>query len=323
MTDLIQPKTEINRLSPTESRIVYAPLERGYGHTLGSALRRLLLSSIPGVAVVEVRIKGVQHECATVAGVREDVIEILLNLKGLAIEMNHEEIGHIETLRASCQGIKELKAGDLQLPTGLTVANPDMHICSLTEADTELEMEIDVQLGKGYELVDELSKIGSQEPKSIGALSMDAVFSPVRRVSYQVEKVRVGERTDLDRLILTLNTDGTVTPENALSKAARILSDQMISLADLSGHESDQSKFDEILFESLENLGVETRVANVLRDNLQIACIGDLIQRTEVELLETPRLATKSVQALKSLLKSRDLELNTKLEHWPPADEGT
>ena len=315
MTQLLEmAKPEIEQLENNRSRIVFGPLERGHGHTLGNALRRLLLSSIPGAAVVEVRIKGVQHECDTIEGVREDVIEILLNLKDLAVQLLDSDEDAEAVLTLSQKGPAEVTASMFELPAGVVVANPELYICTLTNSKTELDMQVKISIGRGFQAADQRQ---TEEEKTIGDLEVDATFSPVRRVSYQVENVRVAGQTDLDRLVLTLVTNGTVSPSDAVGHAANLLQRQLQPLAVLSSEVEVEEQIDPIMTQPIESLDMEQRIANILRDNLKIDKVGDLVSRTEVELLETPRLATKSVDKLKELLAERGLMLGMSVPGWP------
>ena len=315
MTQLLEmAKPEIEQLENNRARIVFGPLERGHGHTLGNALRRLLLSSIPGAAVVEVRIKGVQHECDTIEGVREDVIEILLNLKDLAVQLLDSDEDAEAVLALKQKGPAEVTASMFELPAGAVVANPELYLCTLTNSKTELDMQVKISIGRGFQAADQRE---SQEEKTIGDLEVDATFSPVRRVSYQVENVRVAGQTDLDRLVLTLLTNGTVSPSDAVGHAASLLQRQLQPLAVLSSEVEVEEQLDPIMTQPIESLDMEQRIANILRENLKIDKVGDLVRRTEVELLETPRLATKSVDKLKELLAERGLMLGMSVPGWP------
>ena len=320
MTELMEDaKPEIQALDSNEARITFGPLERGYGHTLGNALRRILLSSIPGAAVVEVRIDGVEHECDTIEGVREDVIEILLNLKPLAVQLvGFEGGGEDCILKLHQKGAGEVRADQFELPAGVIIASPELYICSVTGSDVELNLEVRVRQGLGYDPADQRT---SEEEKTIGTLDVDANFSPISRVAYQVENVRVAGQTDLDRLIITLTTNGTVEPAEIIGQAATLLRRQLQPLAGLTEHSDTGEELNEVYYQTLEALNLETRVINVLRSSLGIYRIGDLVQRTEVELLETPRLATKSVDQLKDVLLQRGLSLNMTLPGWKSGEE--
>jgi len=297
---------------------VLEPLERGFGHTLGNALRRILLSSIPGCAVTAVEIEGVLHEYSAIEGVQEDVMEIMLNLKGLALQMHNREEA---TLRLNKKGPGQVTAGDITLDHDVEVINPDYVIANLTK-DGELRMTLKVEMGRGYEPAT-LRVPSDEESKVIGALQLDASFTPVYRVAYNVEAARVEQRTDLDKLIIEIETNGTLDPEEAIRRAATILQDQLSVFVDLQGKEEveqerPEADIDPILLRPVDDLELTVRSANCLKAE-SIYFIGDLIQRTEVELLKTPNLGKKSLTEIKDVLASRGLSLGMRLENWPPA----
>jgi DNA-directed RNA polymerase subunit alpha len=319
VNEFLTPRNiDVEEYSPTHAKVTLEPLERGFGHTLGNALRRILLSSMPGCAVTEVQIDGVQHEYSTIEGVQEDVIEILLNLKGVAIRMQGKDK---TVLTLSKSGVGAVTAGDIQGDGDLEVVNPDHVICHLTE-NRSINMQLTVEMGRGYWPVDARTT-EEEESASIGKLRLDASFSPVHNVSYSVESARVEQRTDLDKLVLVLETNGTIDPEEAIRRSATILQQQLAVFVDLdspitSEPEAQPDEVDPILLRPVDDLELTVRSANCLKAE-NIYYIGDLIQRTEVELLKTPNLGKKSLTEIKDVLASRGLSLGMKLENWPPA----
>ncbi|WP_041522394.1 DNA-directed RNA polymerase subunit alpha [Gilvimarinus agarilyticus] len=309
---------DVTENSPTHARVVLEPLERGFGHTLGNALRRILLSSMAGCAVTEVEIDGVLHEYSDIEGVREDVIEILLNLKGVAVVM-HGKDQAVLTLTKKGPGV--VTAGDIQVDHDIEVKNPEHVIANIT-GDTTLTMRLTVARGRGYQPAD-ARRQEEDESRAIGRLQLDASYSPVRRVAYSVESARVEQRTDLDKLILDLETNGTIDPEEAIRRAATILQQQLAVFVDLEGEklsqpEEKEEAIDPVLLRPVDDLELTVRSANCLKAE-NIYYIGDLIQRTEVELLKTPNLGKKSLTEIKDVLASRGLSLGMRLENWPPA----
>ncbi|MDC9720694.1 MAG: DNA-directed RNA polymerase subunit alpha [Gammaproteobacteria bacterium] len=317
--DILTPRNiEVQRVSDTRSKIILEPLERGFGHTLGNALRRILLSSMAGAAVVDVEIDGVEHEYSSIEGVQEDVIEILLNLKGVALTMH---AGEEVVLTLTKEGPGTVTAADIALSHDIEVANPDHVIAHLNTA-TKLVMQLTVRTGTGYEPAD-ARDFDEDETHAIGKLQLDASFSPVLRVAYAVESARVEQRTNLDKLVIDLETNGTLDPEEAIRSAATILQRQMAVFVALENDNEPEAKVDEpeidpILLRPVDDLELTVRSANCLKaENLNF--IGDLIQRTEVELLKTPNLGKKSLTEIKDVLASRGLSLGMRLENWPPA----
>ena len=306
----------VDNVDLTRARVTLEPLERGFGYTLGNALRRILLSSMSGAAVTEVRIENVLHEYSSIPGVQEDVIEILLNLKNLAVRMHNRT----ETvLRVSKKGSGTRTAGDIQLDHDVEVVNPNHVIANLSE-EGELGMEITVTTGRGYEVVDISNS--SEETREVGVLKLDASYSPIRRVSYSVENARVEQRTDLDKLVIDIETNGTIDPEDAVRRAATILHEQISVFVRLeetgrSSGEVAEEKIDPLLLRPVDDLELTVRSANCLKAE-NIYYIGDLIQRTEVELLKTPNLGKKSLTEIKDVLASRGLSLGVRMENWPP-----
>ncbi len=303
------------------ARVSLEPLERGFGHTLGNALRRILLSSMDGCAVTEVEIQGILHEYTTIEGVREDVLEILLNLKQLAISLEGKDEA---TYTLSKTGPGPVTAADIAIDHSAEIANPDLVIANLT-GDGELSMSLTICRGRGYEPATQ-RELESGEDRPIGKLPLDASFSPVRRVSIQVQSARVEQRTDLDRLVVDIETNGTIDPKEAIQRSARILLDQLSSFVDLDhtvpsegmGEEAPaEPAFDPMLMRPVDELELTVRSANCLKAE-NIYLIGDLIQRTEVELLKTPNLGKKSLTEIKDVLATRGLSLGMRLDSWPP-----
>ncbi|MBB3170056.1 DNA-directed RNA polymerase subunit alpha [Simiduia aestuariiviva] len=309
---------DVTELSSTRSKVVLEPLERGFGHTLGNALRRILLSSMPGCAITEVKIDGVQHEYSAIEGVQEDVIEILLNLKGVAVVMHGKD--QVE-LTLSKKGAGVVTAADIQVDHEVEIKNPD-HVIAHITGDKALNMKLTVARGRGYEPADQRHS-DEEETRAIGRLQLDASFSPVKRLAYSVESARVEQRTDLDKLVLDLETNGTIEPEEAIRRAATILQQQLAVFVDLEGEKEaepvrKEEEIDPVLLRPVDDLELTVRSANCLKAE-NIYYIGDLIQRTEVELLKTPNLGKKSLTEIKDILASRGLSLGMRLENWPPA----
>jgi DNA-directed RNA polymerase subunit alpha len=318
-SELLKPRrVDVETLSKTRAKITIEPLNRGFGHTLGNALRRVLLSSMTGCAVTEVEIENVLHEYTTVEGVQEDVTDIILNLKGLAIKMHAKDEA---TLTLAKSGAGEVTARDIAVDHDVEIANPDHHIASLTKAG-ELSMTIKIERGRGYRPV-VIAATEDAGDQTIGRLKVDASFSPIKRVSYEVQSARVEQQTDLDKLVLEIETNGTIDPENAVREAARILRNQLAVFVDLEAEEAEvaaisaEPDIDPILLRPVDDLELTVRSANCLKAE-SIYYIGDLIQRTEVELLKTPNLGKKSLTEIKDVLASRGLSLGMRLENWPP-----
>ncbi|AMX01609.1 DNA-directed RNA polymerase subunit alpha [Microbulbifer thermotolerans] len=311
-------RIDVTEYSPNHAKVVLEPLERGFGHTLGNALRRILLSSMPGCAVTEVEIDGVEHEYSAIEGVQEDVIEILLNLKEIAVVMHGKDQA---VLSLSKKGPGAVTAGDIQVDHDIEIVNPEHVIANIT-GDVELSLRLTVARGRGYQPAD-ARRDDEEETRAIGRLQLDASYSPVRRVAYSVESARVEQRTDLDKLVLDLETNGTLDPEEAIRRAATILQQQLAVFVDLEGEKEAQPKSEEpevdpVLLRPVDDLELTVRSANCLKAE-NIYYIGDLIQRTEVELLKTPNLGKKSLTEIKDVLASRGLSLGMRLENWPPA----
>ncbi|NCS64760.1 MAG: DNA-directed RNA polymerase subunit alpha [Hydrogenophilales bacterium CG03_land_8_20_14_0_80_62_28] len=318
--ELLKPRSvEVNSISPRQARITLEPFERGYGYTLGNALRRILLSSMQGYAPTEVKIVGVVHEYSAMDGVQEDVVDILLNLKGLSVKLNNRTEALVY-VKKDGEGI--VTAADIEVGHDVEILNPDHVIAHVTKGG-KLEMEIKIEAGRGY--VPASTRRLDEETHSVGNILIDALYSPVRKVSFSVESARVEQRTDLDKLILEIETNGAVEPEEAVRHASRLLIEQLSPFADLKGVTlpSEQPKLaspqmDPILLRPVDELELTVRSANCLKAE-NIYYIGDLIQRTETELLKTPNLGRKSLNEIKEVLAARGLTLGMKLESWPPA----
>jgi DNA-directed RNA polymerase subunit alpha len=309
---------QVEEMSKTHAKVTLEPLERGFGHTLGNALRRILLSSMPGAAIVEVEIDGVLHEYSTIEGVQEDVIEILLNLKGVAVKLHERDEATLTLVKS---GAGAVTAADIQLDHGVEIANPEHVIAHLAEG-TELKMTLKITSGRGYETVESRNQ-NDEETKAMGKLQIDATYTPVQRISYSVDNARVEQRTDLDKLVIELETNGTIDPEEAIRRSATILQQQLAIFVDLENEEvveqqKEEEEIDPILLRPVDDLELTVRSANCLKAE-NIYYIGDLIQRTEVELLKTPNLGKKSLTEIKDVLASRGLSLGMHLENWPPA----
>ncbi|MDT8427601.1 MAG: DNA-directed RNA polymerase subunit alpha [Pseudomonadales bacterium] len=319
LSDFLTPQLiKVEEFDKCHSKVVLEPLERGFGHTLGNALRRILLSSMPGSAIEEVEIDGVVHEYSTIEGIKEDVIEILLNLKGVAIVLNGlDEV--VLTLSAKGEGV--VTAADIVTDHNVEIVNPEHVIASLNSTG-ELNMRMTVRKGRGYAPAD--TRLGNDdETRAVGKLFLDASYSPVTSVAYSVENTRVDQRTDLDKLIIDLRTNGTIDPEEAIRRAATILQHQLAVFVDLQSQVAaepvePEDEIDPILLRPVDDLELTVRSANCLKAE-DIYYIGDLIQRTEVELLKTPNLGKKSLTEIKDVLATRGLSLGLRLENWPPA----
>lgn len=315
---LLKPRIiDVQSISPVQARVTMEPFERGFGHTLGNALRRILLSSLPGHAATEVTIEGVLHEYSTLDGMREDIVDLLLNLKGVVFKLHNRTE---TTLRLVKSGEGLVTAADIETGHDVEIINPG-HVIAHLAPGGSLDMQIKVEEGRGYVPGNTRPLIG--ESKTIGRVVLDSSFSPVRRVSYLVESARVEQRTDLDRLVIDIETNGAVDPEEAIRYAARVLRDQLEVFADLQGTPAETVTvkpvtIDPVLLRPVDDLELTVRSANCLKAE-NIYYIGDLIQRTETELLKTPNLGRKSLNEIKEVLATRGLTLGMKLENWPPA----
>jgi len=322
-TNLLKPKNiHVEQIGHNRAKVTLEPFERGYGHTLGNALRRVLLSSMVGYAVTEVTIAGVVHEYSSIDGVQEDVVNILLNLKGVVFKLhNRDEV----TLSLRKDGEGAVTAADIQTPHDVEIINPGHVIANLSQGG-KIDIQLKVETGRGY-VPGTVRRYGEEPSKSIGRIVLDASFSPVRRVSYSVENARVEQRTDLDRLVMEIETNGAITAEDAVRASSKILVEQLAVFAQLEGDQISSlmaeaprgnQNYDPILLRPVDELELTVRSANCLKAE-DIFYIGDLIQRTENELLKTPNLGRKSLNEIKEVLASRGLTLGMKLENWPPA----
>ena len=313
--DLLVPtEIQVENVSDTVSKVTLEPLERGFGHTLGNALRRILLSSMPGAAVTDVAIDGISHEYSTIEGVREDVIDILLNLKDMPVKLIE---GNEAELKLSVDGPCEVTSSSFEAPGNVELTDADHHVVSLVDK-IKLNMSVFVRTGRGYEPAD----IRDDENNTVGGLKVDASFSPVKRVSYSVENARFEKRTDLDKLILELETDGTIDAKMAIEHSATIMQQQLAAFVDLEAiaeqeAKKEQNDFDPLLLRSIEELELTVRSTNCLKAE-SIFLIGDLIQRSEFDLLKTPNLGKKSLNEIKDVLASKGLSLGMVLDNWPP-----
>ena len=318
-TFLVPNVIKVKQLNDTEAEITLEPFERGFGSTLGNALRRILLSSMPGAAPVEVEIDGILHEYGAIEGIEEDVIDILLNIKGIVFKLHNIEDVELE-LHKGASG--PVVAGDIELPHGVEVLNPDHVIANLAKG-AKLDMRIKVEMGRGYRPVSARRTV-EDEARTIGRLLLDASFSPVRRISYQVENARVENRTDLDKLIINIVTNGTLDPEEAIKRCATILQHQLEAFVELRAQpkpqpEEAKEELDPIMLRSIEDLELTVRSTNCLKGE-NIHFIGDLVQRNESDLLKTPNLGKKSLNEIKTVLASRGLSLGMPLKNWPPEE---
>jgi DNA-directed RNA polymerase subunit alpha len=325
--DLIRPKKlEVDTASLTETygKFTCEPLERGYGITLGNSLRRVLLSSLQGSAITTVRIDGALHEFTTVPGVVEDVTDIILNVKTLLIRMDDATP---RTLVIDKQGEGEVTAADIQCPIGVSVLRPDQHIATISKGG-RLRIEMTSAMGRGYFTADQ----NKTEGMPIGVIPIDSLFSPIQKVNYRVTNARVGHRTDYDRLAIEVWTDGSVRPEDAIAFAAKILKEQLsifINREEIeeasAPQQSETDKLNEYLWRSVDELELSVRSANCLQ-NANIHYIGDLVQRTEAEMLKTKNFGRKSLKEIKEILAQMGLSLGMKIDNWqgpPPAREET
>ena len=317
--ELLTPRNiEVQDIDRNNAKVVLEPLERGFGHTLGNALRRILLSSMSGAAVTEVEIDGVLHEYSAIEGVQEDVIEILLNLKNLSVK-TPDNASHI--LELSKSGPGQVTAGDIKAVSDVEIVNPELVIATLSD-NASISMKIKVETGIGYQAADQ--RENDEETRSIGTLALDASHSPVRKVSYNVENARLEQRTDLDKLVIDIETNGSIDPEEAVKRAATILQQQIAVFVDIEKEayvepEETKDEIDPVLLRPVDDLELTVRSANCLKAE-NIYYIGDLVLRTEVELLKTPNLGKKSLTEIKDVLASKGLSLGMRLENWPPSN---
>ena len=313
--DLLVPtEIQVDDISPNLSKVTLEPLERGFGHTLGNALRRILLSSMPGAAVTDVVIDGISHEYSTIEGIREDVIDILLNIKDMPVNLIE---GNTAEISLDITGPCDVTASSFEVPGNAELVNQDFHIATIVDK-VNLKMKLTVKTGRGYEPAD----LRDDEDRVVGGLKVDASFSPVRRVSYTVDNARFEKRTDLDKLLIELETDGTLDPKMAIEHAATIIQQQLGAFVDLDAiaeqeAKKDQNDFDPLLLRSIEELELTVRSTNCLKAE-SIFLIGDLIHRSEFDLLKTPNLGKKSLNEIKDVLASKNLSLGMNVENWPP-----
>ena len=313
--DLLVPTDiQVDDISPTLSKVTLEPLERGFGHTLGNALRRILLSSMPGAAVTDVVIDGISHEYSTIEGVREDVIDILLNIKDMPVKVIEGDTAEIVL---DVTGPCEVLASSFEVPGNVELVDQDFHVASIIDK-VNLKMTLTVKTGRGYEPAD----LRDDEDRVVGGLKVDASYSPVKRVSYNVDNARFEKRTDLDKLLIELETDGTLDPKMAIEHAATIFQQQLSAFVDLDAiaeqeAKKDQNDFDPLLLRSIEELELTVRSTNCLKAE-SIFLIGDLIHRSEFDLLKTPNLGKKSLNEIKDVLESKNLSLGMTVENWPP-----
>lgn len=316
LSELLTPRiVQIKEIGPNTSRVTLEPLERGFGYTLGTALRRVLLSSIEGAAITECDIEGVLHEYSAIEGVKEDVIDVLLNLKGVALIMPDLERAE---MKLSVSKVGVVTAGDFRAPAGVKIANPDYVIAHLTQ-DKPFSMTVVVEKGRGYRVVSQETE--DAESVRANVLRLDASFSPVRRIAYRVEQARVEQRTNLDKLIIDIESNGTIEPEQAIREAATILHNQIkvfvkLESTEVIEEEEEEIHIDPVLLSPVDDLELTVRSANCLKAE-NINSIGDLVRRTEVELLKTPNLGKKSLNEIKEVLAARGLELGMDIENWP------
>ncbi|RMG92070.1 MAG: DNA-directed RNA polymerase subunit alpha [Zetaproteobacteria bacterium] len=318
--NLIKPRsiTVEERIPGCSAKIVFEPLERGHGTTIGNSLRRMLLSSLMGTAITSVKFDGVMHEFDTIKGVREDVLDIILSLKDIAFRMDGLESS---TVHLDVKGPAIVTAGDIQCPANVQVLNPDLVIAHLNE-DGALKFEAVLEKGRGYVPASEREHV----ERSVGTLLLDASFSPIRRVATRVEQARVGQKTNYDKLIMEVETDGSLTPEEAIGEAARIIQEQLVVFADFTAVEpveedqEDNRALEELLAQPIDHLDLSVRSMNCLKSD-DIFRVGDLVQRTEQEMLRTPNFGRKSLMEIKEVLEKMGLHLGMKLENWPPRDD--
>lgn len=318
-TDLIKPeKLQIKKSGNPRmaGTIIADPLERGFGLTLGNALRRILLSSLQGAAVTSIQVDGVVHEFSSLPGVREDMTDIVLNIKAIALSMYADGP---KKMRLRATGPCEVTAGMIEAGADIEIMNPELVICTLDKGG-ELNMELTVNTGKGYRPAAQ----NRPEDAPVGLIPVDSIFSPVRKVSYEVEDTRVGQATDYDKLLLTIETNGTVTPEDALALAARIMQEQLRTFINFEDPKESEAKeksaelpFNPNLLRRVEELELSVRSANCLKND-NIIYIGDLVQKSEADMLRTPNFGRKSLNEIKEVLTTMDLSLGMDIEGWPP-----
>ena len=317
--ELIKPsKMDVNVQNDSNKKgvLIAEPLERGFGLTLGNAIRRVLLSSLQGAAITSVKIKGVVHEFSTIQGVKEDLTDILLNLKSVAVKVHSPGL---KKMYIKSSGSGEIRAGNFETDSETEIMNPDQLIMTL-DSNADIEIEANIETGKGYVS----AEVAEDEDKVIGEIKLDAMFSPVTRASYKVENSRVGQVTDYDKLIFEVETNGVITPDDAIALASRILQDQLQPFINFDEPEiqNDQSSAEKLSFNTnllkkVEELELSVRSANCLKND-NIVYIGDLVQRSEPEMLRTPNFGRKSLNEIREVLKVMGLELGMNVDNWPP-----
>lgn len=316
-TEYLKPRiVDVDLVNPNRAKVVLEPMERGFGFTIGNALRRVLLSSIAGFAITEVKIDGVVHEYSTIDGVQEDVVDILLNLKKVALKIHD---GSEATIHLKKDSEGEVTAADFELPHNVEIVNKNLVIANVNKGGN-LNIEAKVEMGRGYQPVPQ--RFNKEEANSVGHLMIDASFSPIMKVSYVVESARVEQRTDLDKLIVDVETNGVVDAEQAIRDAARILMGQLSVFANLESELTEVEvkqapQIDPVLLRPVDDLELTVRSANCLKAE-NIYYIGDLIQRHENDLLKAPNLGRKSLNEIKDILAAKGLSLGMKVENWPP-----
>ena len=317
--ELIKPsKMDVNVLENDGKQgvLIAEPLERGFGLTLGNALRRILLSSLQGAAITSVKIKGVVHEFTTIPGVKEDLTDIFLNLKAIAVKVHSPGL---KKMYIKSSGSGEIRAGNFETDSETEIMNPDQLIMTL-DSNADVEIEANVETGKGYVS----AEVAEDENKIIGEIKLDAMFSPITNVSYKIENIRVGQVTDYDKLIFEVETNGVLSPDDAIALAARILQDQLQPFINFDEPEiqpdqisSEQLSFNPHLLKKVEELELSVRSANCLKND-NIIYIGDLVQKSESEMLRTPNFGRKSLNEIKEVLQQMDLNLGISVQDWPP-----
>lgn len=315
--DLIKPKRlEAAELTGTYGKFVAEPFERGFGTTLGNSLRRILLSSLQGAAIISVRIKNVQHEFSSVVGVTEDVTDIILNLKGVKVRLHGNDNRNVRIVQ---KGTGIIKAGDIITDSNVEILNPE-HLIATCGEETDLEIDMVVAMGKGYVSAER----NRDENAPVGTIPIDSIFSPIQKINYTVSNARVGQITDYDKLTLEVYTDGSIKPEDAIAYAAKILKEQLQIFINfdeteepvVEEEESDKQKINENLYRSVEELELSVRSANCLK-NAQINLIGELVQKSEAEMLKTQNFGRKSLNEIKDILAEMGLSLGIKLDNFP------
>ncbi|RLA08585.1 MAG: DNA-directed RNA polymerase subunit alpha [Gammaproteobacteria bacterium] len=317
MFEFLTPRiVDVEEISKTKAKVTLEPLERGFGHTLGNALRRVMLSSMPGSSITDVKISKVEHEYSTLEGIKEDIIDVLMNLKNVNVILTDADTAQLNIKK---KGPAEITAADIKTQHNVQIINPDLIIATITD-DVEINIDLIVNQGRGYMTSD--AQKSDEENINHGFLKIDANFSPVNMVTFDVEDARLEQSANLDKLILNLTTDGTIDPEYAIKRAATILSDQLKVFVDLEApeievEEEPEPQIDPILLQPVDDLELTVRSANCLKaENIQY--IGDLVQITEAELLRAPNLGRKSLTEIKDILANHALSLGMRLVEWPP-----